>query len=174
MCCDNSFQKINNTFSSFVIQCNKIEQHYSKSSSISSLIVFRGAASSAVAALLPYSLIRWINRVNTCDGKVCCSTWNYRINALWCIQALYSLSPSQTGSMVLTCKSWVGWPQTTTAFAKWVTPCSMSPLEMSASPAWISWRKNLNEIRNNGQFYYIMVKYRHTKKYRVHLTNLLE
>lgn len=59
--------------------CNlfsKIVSHYSRSSSMSSVIVLRGVLSSAAAALLPYSLIRWMSNVNTCDGKVCWSTWN--------------------------------------------------------------------------------------------------
>lgn len=55
---------------------------------------------------------------------------------------------SRNKHWIPTCKSCVGWPQTTTALAKWVTPCSMSPLEMRASPAWISCRKNL-KIKTN-------------------------
>lgn len=47
------------------------------------------------------------------------------------------------GQWQFTCNSCVGCPHTTTALAKCVTPCSISPLEISASPAWISCRKNL-------------------------------
>lgn len=48
-------------------------RHYSKSSLRSSMMAVLSGSSDA-AALLPYSLIFWMSKVNTWDGKVCWRT----------------------------------------------------------------------------------------------------
>lgn len=52
--------------------CSQLDIYYSKSSLISSVI--RADDSSLAAAFPPYSRIRWMSKVNTCDGSVCWST----------------------------------------------------------------------------------------------------